>query len=211
MIRILIQMAALSLLLLAMACATGTKPVETKPGKTKPTGAAESGDPQKTYQRGLAYLEQGETEKALSLFMELTASGPAQAEVYNAIGVVYRRKGLLDKAVEAYTNALKLKDRYVEVHYNLGIVYREKGEFRKAEVEYQQAIALDPNFAQAHHNLAVLYDLYLNRPGDALKHYKEYKRLTGGNETLDVWIADLERRLEGSAAQGVVESKGGAN
>ena len=211
MTRIINQIAVLSLILFAVACATSTKPVETQSAKTKPAAAAEPSDSQKAYQRGLAYLERGEAEKALALFKELASSGRAQAEVYNAIGVAYRKQGLLDKAVEAYTNALKLKDRYVEAHYNLGIVYREKGQFQKAESEYQEAITLDPKFAQAHHNLAVLYDLYLNRPREALKHFKEYKQLTGGSETLDVWIVDLERRVQGSAAPGVVQSKGGAN
>jgi tetratricopeptide (TPR) repeat protein len=172
-----------------------------KPGSEAFPKAGRSADPdtpQGAFQRGLAYLEQGQSQKAVAQFESLAASNPNQAAVFTALGVAYRRQGQLDKAVEAYRKAIGLQSGSVEAHYNLGIAYREKGQFKEAESEYRMTLAIDPNFSQAHYNLAILYDLYFNRPAEAVKHYKEYKRLSGGNELLEVWIEDLERRAQGS-------------
>lgn len=208
--RILNQTALFGLILIVAACAAPSK------GTTRPTPTSsvsvptpmESDTPQKVYEQGAAYLEQGQVQKAMAVFEKLAASHPEQSVIYNALGVVYRRQGMLDKAVEAYKKAISLQDRYVEAHYNLGIAYRENGQFQSAETEYNRAITLDPTFAPAHYNLGVLYDLYLNRPAEALRHYGEYKGLTGGSEALEVWIADLERRLQSPTATGMAQSKG---
>jgi len=207
MIKIFNQIAIFGLILVTAACAASKAP--TRPSPTpSPTVQTEPDTLQMVYKEGLGYLEQGQTQKAMAVFEKLAASHPQEASIYNVLGVVYKREGMLDKSVEAYKKALSLQDRYVEVHYNLGIAYRESGQFQKAETEYNLAIASNPNFAPARYNLGVLYDLYLNRPAEALKQYKEYKRLTGGSEALNIWITDLERRLQDPTATGVAQPKG---
>lgn len=213
MIKIFNQIAVFGLILITAACAASkapTRPIPTSPSwvQTEPGKAPEPDTSREAYQKGLAYLEQGQFQKAQALFEKLAASNPKQASIYNALGVAYKRQEMLDKAVEAYKRALSLQDRYVEAHYNLGIAYRENGQFQNAETEYNRAITLDPNFALAYYNLGVLYDLYLNQPSEALKQYKEYRRLAGGNEALNVWIEDLEQRLQTPTATGVAQPKG---
>ena len=181
------------------ACATPKTVSQASPGPAGQEVKAEPDDFQRTYRRGLAYLERGEVKKARVLLEELATSNDSHSAIFNALGATYRKEGMINKAVEAYKNAIKLQDDYVEAHYNLGIAYREHGQFEKAEVEYKQAITLDPNFAPAYYNLGILYDLYSNRPSEALKHYKIYKVLAGKTATLDVWIKDLERRVQESS------------
>lgn len=157
-----------------------------------------------SYQQGLSYFEQGQLENAQRVFESLVRSNANRVELHNALGVLFKRRGMLDKAIAEYTMAISLSEApsappavrvaSPELHNNLAIAYREHGEFKKAEETYRRAITLDPKFATAYYNLGVLYDLYLNQPSDALRNYREYEKLAGQNQTVDVWIADLEQR-----------------
>ena len=157
-----------------------------------------------SYDQGLSELEQGQLENAQRIFESLAQSNPDRMEIHNMLGVVYRRRGMLDKAIAEYMKAIALTESSAstalgqtgsaEVYYNLAIAHREHGDFRKAEAAYLKSVKLNPNFAAAYYNLGVLYDLYLNQPSDAVRCYREYERLAGQNQTVDVWIADLEQR-----------------
>lgn len=159
---------------------------------------------QSAYLQGLSYFEQGQLENAQRVFESLVQSNSDRVELHNALGVLFRRRGLLDKAIAEYTMAISLSEApsaassgrvaSSELYNNVAIAYREHGEFKKAEETYRKAITLDPKFATAYYNLGVLYDLYLNQPSDAVRCYREYEKLVGQNQTVDVWIADLEQR-----------------
>jgi Flp pilus assembly protein TadD len=195
-----VQYLPIFFLIIGMSACAATKTVsQTSPSSAVQEVKVKPGDFQRTYLRSLAYLERGEVKKARVLLQELITSKDSHSAIFNALGAAYRKEGMINEAIEAYKNAIKLQKDYVEAHYNLGIAYRENGQFEEAEVEYRQAITLDPNFAPAHYNLGIFYDLYANRPTDALKHYKIYKVLAGNTEKLDVWIKDLEQRVQEGA------------
>ena len=157
------------------------------------------------YHQGLSYLEQGRLEEAQSSLESLTASHSDRIELHNALGVVYRRRAMPEKAIAEYQTAIALTQRSAamplqqavssELYNNLAIAYRENGDFKKAEEAYLEAIASNSNFAPAYYNLGVLYDLYQNRLPEAVRYYRDYEKLAGKNETVDVWIADLEQRM----------------
>ena len=178
-------------------------PAEKERAGAKTVLPANGGRPS-SYEQGLSDLEQGQLENAQRIFESLAQSNPDRVEIHNMLGVVYRRRSMLDKAISEYMKAIALseasaptasgKTLSAEVYYNLAIAYREHGDFRKAEEAYLKSIKLNPNFAAAYYNLGVLYDLYLNQPSDAVRSYREYERLAGQNQTVDVWIADLEQR-----------------
>jgi Flp pilus assembly protein TadD len=198
------------------ACAA-TKTATQPEKKTIPSGQKESSGEVSSpnpaflaeFQKSLSYIGQGRPDLAQKILEGLASSHKDRGEIFNALGVVYKKQGMTDKAVESYRQAIDLKDSNVEAHYNLGILYREKGEFKKSEEEYKRAISLDPKFAEAHYNLGILYDLYLNQPEAALKQYKEYKQLAGGNKQLDVWIKDLSRRTKSDESKGMAAPSGG--
>jgi Flp pilus assembly protein TadD len=167
------------------------------------------GDLRSNYQQGLSYLDQGQLDNAQRVFESLAQSHPDRMELRNALGVLYRRRGWIEKAIGEYQRAITLSAKSPavaseqagasEVYNNIAIAYREHGEFKKAEESYRKAIGLNPNLASAYYNLGVLYDLYLNRPREAVRFYQDYEKLVGKNETVDIWIMDLEKR----AARGV--------
>ena len=200
-------------LLIAVGSGCAAVPSSGRPaasgGSNKGSSGTSTGSPvkmeyQSAYLQGLSYFEQGQLENAQRVFESLVLSSPNRVELHNALGVLFRRRGLLDKAIAEYTMAISLADSpsaasseraaSSELYNNLAIAYREHGEFKKAEETYRKAITLNPKFATAYYNLGVLYDLYLNQPSDAIRCYQEYEKLAGQNQTVDVWIADLEQR-----------------
>lgn len=176
-----------------------------KKSSEAPAGSSAKAVSPASYQQGIAYFEQGQFEAAQRIFESLIFSHPDRIEFHNALGVLFRRRGMPDKAVSEYTMAISIAEsssaassnRTVasELYNNLAIAHRESGKFKTAEEAYRKAITLNPNFATAYYNLGVLYDLYLNQPLDAVQCFREFERLAGRNQTVDVWIADLEQRI----------------
>jgi Flp pilus assembly protein TadD len=197
--------------LAAIGCASVNAPRDSAPpgstekGRSRADNASPAnGELRSEYGQGLFYLEQGQLDNAQRIFESLAQSHPDGIEVHNTLGVLYRRRGMLDKSIAEYRKAIVLSESLTstvsgrtvsaEVYNNLAIAHREHGDFRKAEEAYQKSIKLNPNLAAAYYNLGVLYDLYLNQPTDAVRCYREYERLAGQNQTVEVWIADLEQR-----------------
>jgi Flp pilus assembly protein TadD len=149
------------------------------------------------FQRGILFLENGKHKEARTLFEGLRETYPNVGVFHNNLGVAYKRLGLMQQAQDAYRQAIEIQNSDPEPYYNLAIILREQGEFREAEEKYKAAIVLAPDFRDAHYNLAVLYDLYLNEPAQAIRHYQTYLGLGGENqEEIKIWIASLEKRIE---------------
>ena len=159
------------------------------------------------FQKGIRFLEQDKTQKAKTLFETLRDDYPGVSVFYLNLGVAYKRLGRLEEAMHAYRQAISIAERspgggYAEAYYNLGIVLREQGRFKDAEAAYLRAIAVDPDFQDAYFNLAVLYDLYLNEPVKAIRHYRKHMRLKAGpDEEIGIWIAALEKRIKAKEGQ----------
>lgn len=149
------------------------------------------------FDRAIQSLELGQQDKAMDELRQVVSLAPNLSVPHNNLGILYKRKGLLDKAIEEYKQALRLKPDYTEAYNNLGIAYREKGMFKEAETAYREALMLKSDLVEAHYNLGVLYELYLNRPTEAIQHYKDYLRL-GGPKTQEVelWISVLQQKLQ---------------
>jgi len=154
------------------------------------------------FQKGIGLLERGKAGEARSIFEGLRHRYPEVSVIHNNLGVTYKRLGRLEEAAQSYQKAIDLQGGgYTEAHYNLAIVFREQGAFRKAEAVYKKVISLNPEFQDAHYNLAVLFDLYLNDPAEALRHYRKYMELAAGDhEKIELWIAALQKRLPESGS-----------
>jgi tetratricopeptide (TPR) repeat protein len=149
------------------------------------------------FQKGTTLVENRKLKEARTVFERLRTDYPHVSVFHNNLGVVYKRLGLLPDAVAAYQQAIKIQPRYPEAYYNLGLALREQGEFRRAEDAYRRAIDAAPDFRDANYNLAVLYDLYLNEPEKAIRHYETYLASGGeGRDEVTIWIAALQKRVE---------------
>jgi len=159
----------------------------------------EPGGPLLQFKQGVQLLENGQNDEARHLFEKLRDTYPKMSVIYKDLGVTYKRLGLIPEAVASYQRALEIERGDAEVYYNLAIALREQGEFRKAEEAYKTALAISPDFMDAHYNLAVLYDLYLNEPNEAIRHYQRFLELGGGDpKEIQIWIAALQKRTDES-------------
>ena len=76
-----------------------------------------------------------------------------------------------------------------------GILHRRAGRFRQARDAYEQALRLRPGYTMAHINLGILCDIYLQDTDCAMRHYRDYLRLSAGDDRrVALWLADLEQR-----------------
>ncbi len=149
------------------------------------------------FQKGTSLVENRKFNEARTVFESLRTDYPHVSVFHNNLGVVYKRLGLLPEAVAAYRQAIKIQPQYPAAYYNLGLALREQGEFLQAEDAYRRALDAAPDFRDANYNLAVLYDLYLNEPEKAIKHYETYLASGGeGRDEVTIWIAALQKRVE---------------
>jgi tetratricopeptide (TPR) repeat protein len=146
------------------------------------------------FKRALKSQSRGDLDRAIAELEQVTQLAPDLSVPYNDLGVLYKRKGLLDKAIEAYQQAIRTQPEYGEAFHNLGIAYREKGLFQESEEAYRNAIRVKPDLAPAYLNLGVLYELYLDRPEEAIRRYREYLKWGGINPQVEIWISSLEQR-----------------
>ncbi len=107
--------------------------------------------------RGVAYDNLSEYQKAIKDYDQAIALKPQYAEAFYNRGVAYNSLGEYQKAIEDYDQAIVLKSQYAEAFNNRGVAYRHLGEYQKAIEDYDQAIALNPQYAWAFNNRGVAY------------------------------------------------------
>jgi tetratricopeptide (TPR) repeat protein len=91
-----------------------------------------------------------------------------------------------------------LNSEYAPALNQLGMLLRRNGKFLEAEAAYLKAVTAKPDYALAHYNLGVLNELYLQRLDSALQHFERYQEIVGGDEQVEKWITDLQRRVAAS-------------
>jgi tetratricopeptide (TPR) repeat protein len=148
------------------------------------------------FARALAAQESGNADRAQTLWREVIAAEPTQAAPHTNLGVLHRQAGRIDDAIREYDAAIKLDPRDARAYHNLGVAHRLRGAWTDAERAYLRAVELRPDQVDSHYNLGVLYELFLNRPADALAQYRVVLSHGGPDaDTVAPWIKALERRL----------------
>ena len=66
------------------------------------------------------------------------------------------------------------------MHYNLGVFYTQNKEYDRAAQEFLKAVEIKPDDASAHYNLGYIYGEHLKNRSPAIKHFKEYLRISKG-------------------------------
>ena len=176
-----------------LGCSSGLPPV---PSSLEPNGMdqrVEEGE--KFFYQGLAFIDQGKLDKAISAFQRALENDPELASAHNNLGILFKQKGQVEQALSHYRKAVDLVPASAEIYNNLGILLREMGRFQEAEKAYLNALRVKEDFAPAYFNLGILYDLYLNRPEAAIRQYAVLGRIQGKNPKLEAWILNLEERM----------------
>jgi tetratricopeptide (TPR) repeat protein len=122
-------------------------------------------------QRGLAYFDKGEYDKALTDFTRAIGLNQDYADGYYNRGLVYQNKGAYDKAILDYTEAIRINPTYLKAYINRGQVYNLKEEHEKASIDFKSAMEIDPFDKNAYYNLAYVYSS-LGKKEEAVALYK---------------------------------------
>jgi len=132
--------------LLAMSCAT-------QPVGTAPMGP---GAFKALMGRGMMFLENGETGKAIDEFSKACAVEPASAKPRNYLGMAYFKQNDFAKAAEQFNKAIELDGSFASAYNNLGSVCLFLKKFDEARALFSKVLTLDPKNASAHFGLGNL-------------------------------------------------------
>lgn len=148
------------------------------------------------FTRALAAQEAGDRSQAEALWKQVMVAAPNYAAPHTNLGILYRTNGRILDAISEYETAVRLDPADAAAYHNLGLAHRARGAWAEAERAYLRALELRPNQVETHYNLGILYDLFLNKPTDALAQYRAVVALGGpAAQVVDPWIRALERRL----------------
>ena len=100
--------------------------------------------------KGTAYAQKGELDKAIQAYTEAIRLDPSLAYAYCCRGIAYGDKRTYGKAIEDYTTAIQLDSRLVQAYYNRGQVYLIQGHLDLAISDFTQAAKVDPTFSRAY-------------------------------------------------------------
>ena len=106
---------------------------------------------------GIAYLEQGEYEKAIRELTESLKSNADQYQIFYNLGLACTRLGQQDPALGYFDRAILLKPDQPDIHNNRGVVLARQGRIKEAIKAYDRAIRLDRKNPRPYQNLAALY------------------------------------------------------
>lgn len=190
-------------------------PTPSGPEQTTPTEpdkpAADKGDPEGRFQEALELMKQKKAQEAEAAFLALTKDFPEFSGPATNLGILFAKSNRRNEAIAAFTRAATLNGQNASAFNWLGIVNRETGNYARAKESYEKAISVKPDYAAAHLNLGLLLENQLKQPDQAVAHYREYYRITGGKDLRVLpWIAEIEARQPPAAAPAAPAAAGAA-
>lgn len=140
-------------------------------------------------------LDAGEYEKGTELLNAVAQRAPGDAAPYINLAVAYEKMGNLSAAEENLKKALDINPEHPVANTEYGLVYRKTGRFAQARESYERALKRYPGFLPARKNLGILCDIYLRDLQCALTQYRIYGAAVPDDKNVQIWIADLEKRV----------------
>lgn len=106
-------------------------------------------------QQAVAFVQQGQPEKARALCAKLLKQNPRQSDALHILGVVAHQAGRLEEARRFITKAVTANPGDANFHANLGGVLQEMGQHARAVESYDKALAIEPDLVVAHYKRAL--------------------------------------------------------
>lgn len=148
------------------------------------------------FQAAMSAAAEGQTGRAETMLSGISDSHPELIAPQLNLAILYAQDGRQAESEALLLSLLEMNPSQPEAWNQLGLVRRRDGRFQDADDAYLAALRLDPDYAPVHRNRGVLLDLYLDRPGEAIEHYRKFVALSGGDAEVERWIEELELRLE---------------
>ncbi|MDD5691624.1 MAG: tetratricopeptide repeat protein [Candidatus Omnitrophica bacterium] len=146
--------------------------------------------------RGLAYFDQGEYDKAIADFSRAIGLKRDYADGYYNRGLAYHKKGEYNKAAADYTEAIKINPEYLKSYINRGQVYNVSGEHEKAILDFRRAIEIAPLNTEGYFNLAYIY-LVLGKKEEAAAVYNKILAIYPNNAEVNYNLGIIKGKRPG--------------
>jgi protein O-GlcNAc transferase len=99
---------------------------------------------------GQAYLESGDTSKAIAALEEALKKDPGLAEAHRLLGEALQRSGRWPEAVKQFEAYQALAKDDPVAYLLLGQAYAKTGEMEKAATTFAEGVRIDPSFLVSH-------------------------------------------------------------
>jgi len=199
MLREYACLAACALCLVACSTAATNQPeaaaLQAENGFSIPEKASVSASLRAKFDSAMHLLDQGVYDKGIAMLADVTEAAPDVAALHIDLGIAYGKVGDFEHAEASINKALEINPRHPVANNELGILYRKTGRFELARKSYEKALDAYPDFHFARRNLAILCDVYLSDLNCALENYQAYRQEVSDDNDVDIWIADLRKRL----------------
>ena len=148
------------------------------------------------YVRASKILMEGDARGAETLYREIIAKYPGDADGHESLGASLYFQGRYEEAKAEYQRALDMNPRSVAALYGLGCVEYEHEHTAEAKDYLDKALSLDPNNAMCHRVLGSVYDQVGDKP-HALQHYERAIALdpsVAGDADIKQRVAELKKK-----------------
>lgn len=140
------------------------------------------------YNRGIAFKDLGENDKAIEDYSEAIRLNPNHVDAYINRGIVYRRMDYITKAIKDYNQALKMEPNHANAYYNRAIAYMSNDN-QQAINDFNKSIELGNNGFLVYYNRGITYD-WMNDYSHAID---DYNRAIELNPRYDYTYLDIGR------------------
>jgi tetratricopeptide (TPR) repeat protein len=105
---------------------------------------------------GIAYLEQGQFDKAIPAFRDAFRRAQHWSYPLHNEALAHIESGEYQAAIHLYQQAIRLTPQYSYLPYNLGLVYQRLNRRKDAEASYRKAMSLAPQSGEPYNALGTL-------------------------------------------------------
>ncbi len=137
---------------------------------------------------GVAFLQYGFEDQAISSFELSIDRNPNYGPAYYNLGLIYLNQDKLDQARVNIEKAVSLDVDNADAWNNLGVVYGQKEDYKRAQECFEKTLKLKPAHLLAIQNLVKLYE-YQNRPEMARQILEKAIAVDPGSAELRVGLA----------------------
>jgi len=109
------------------------------------------------YNRGTAYAEEAQYDKAIYYLTKAIDLNPRYAAAYNNRGFAYAELHQYENAISDFTKVIGIIPNEAAAYYGRGQAYYNKGQYDQAISEFTTALRINPEDAQAYYNRGVAY------------------------------------------------------
>lgn len=144
-----------------------------------PIVPADPGTARWHYDRGLAWMYEGQPKKAEACFRRALEENPGQRSAHNGLGKILLERGDIDRALFHFTTAADLKPEDSMAQGNRGLVLAQLGRWAEAEEAFSMALKSAPTNADSWSNAGICRE----RLGDRQGAVTAYERTLALDET----------------------------